>query len=181
MDDPIALLEQRDERGLEYLKIKYGKACYSLLYSLLRNREEAEEAMDDVWLRIWESASREKPRNIRAYLLAVCRNVALDYIKYREAAKRKGVRVLLDELAEILPDPKTLPREDSLFLRDCINDFLRSLSREDRVLFLRRYWYGRTGEELAEELGKSRSAVESRLCRTRKKLRKFLEKEGYTL
>ncbi len=181
MPDLIELIANRDEKGLEYLKTEYGKECYGLLFSLLRSREEAEEAMDDVWMRLWEAVPREKPRNLRAYLLAVCRNVARDYIKYREAAKRKGVQLLLDELAEILPDGRTLQQEEGAFLRDCLNRFLHSLPQEDRILFLRRYWYGRSGEELAQEFGKSRSSVESRLCRTRKKLRKFLEKEGYTL
>lgn len=181
MSDLLALLEKRDETGLEYLKIQYGRECYGLLFSLLRSHEEAEEALDDVWIRVWRAVPQEKPRNLHAYLLAVCRNVALDYIKYRQAAKRKSVQILLDELAETLPDRRTLLQEESLFLRDCLNRFLHSLRSEDRVLFLRRYWYGLSGEELAKELGRSRSSIESRLCRTRKKLRKFLEKEGYTL
>jgi len=181
MSDPVELIVKRDEKGLEYLKAEYGRECYGLLVSLLRDREEAEEALDDVWLRLWEAIPREQPRNLRAYLLTVCRNVARDHIKYRQAAKRKGVQVLLDELAEILPDGSAIQQEETVFLRDCLNRFLHALPQEDRSLFLRRYWYGRSGEELARELGKSRSSVESRLCRTREKLRKFLEKEGYAL
>ena len=181
MTDLIVRLEQRDEEALECLKIQYGGECYGLLFSLLRSREEAEEALNDVWLRIWNGIPPAKPHNLRAYLLATCRNVALDYIKYREAAKRKAVQVLLDELAELLPDPAASLQEERAFLRDCLNRFLHGLSEKDRRLFLRRYWYGDTTEELSRKTGISVSAIESRLFRTRKKLKKFLEKEGYTL
>ena len=106
MADIIELLERRDESGLALLKEKYSEYCYSIIYNLLRDHEQVEEALSDVWLRIWNSIPPARPLRLRAYLAKTARNIALDYIKHRSAEKRSGATVLLDELAECIPDPR---------------------------------------------------------------------------
>ena len=63
-------------------------------------------------------------------------------------------------------------------LSETFNSFLGSLSKEQRVIFLKRYWYMHTVSEIADELHTSESKVKVTLCRTRKKLKKLLEREG---
>ena len=55
MSDIIELLERRDETGLALLKEKYADYCYSIIYGLLRDHQQTEEALSDVWLAIWNS------------------------------------------------------------------------------------------------------------------------------
>lgn len=177
MADIIELLERRDERALELLKEHYSDYCYCIIYNLLRNHEETEEALSDVWLRIWNSIPPARPQKIRAYLAKTARNIALDYIKRSNAEKRSGVTTVLDELSEILPDTKQPDR----MLREVLNQFLRSLGDEEQRIFLRRYWYGATIEELADWFHCSQPRITNILFRTRKKLKKYLEKEGYSV
>lgn len=176
MADIIELLERRDEQGLSLLKEKYSDYCYSIIYHLLRDHEQTEEALSDVWLRIWNSIPPARPQRLRAYLARIARNVALDYIKYNTAQKRSMVTVMLEELDECVPEPNWDERER---LRELLQTFVKSLEPEAQRIFLRRYVYGATIEELAKATHSTENRITGILFRTRKKLRKFLEKEGY--
>jgi RNA polymerase sigma-70 factor (ECF subfamily) len=175
--DIIERLERRDETAIELLKAYYGDYCYRIIYNQLCSHEETEEALNDVWLKIWNSIPPARPTHLRAYIAKVARNTAIDYIKCGSTQRRSGFTSLLDEIAEIVPD---VSGTDG-FLKDTLNRFLRSLGSEEQRIFLRRYWYGASIEELAEELGCSQTRIANILHRTRKKLRKHLEKEGYTV
>lgn len=179
MADIIELLERRDEEALNLLKEHYSEYCYSIIYNILRNHEETEEALNDVWLRIWKTIPPARPVRLRAYLAKVSRNIALDYLKFNKAQKRSANTLPLDEIAEILPDSTWEENNQGQMLRDTLNRFLRSLAPEEQRIFLRRYWCNSTIEELSEDFGCSQSRITGILFRTRKKLRKYLEKEGY--
>ena len=105
MSDIIELLERRSEQGIALLKEKYADYCYSIIYRLLQDREQAEEALNDVWLQIWNNIPPARPQCLRAYLAKTARNAALHYIRHNDAQKRNGVTLLLDELTECIPDP----------------------------------------------------------------------------
>lgn len=175
--DIIERLERRDETVIESLKAYYGDYCYRIIYNQLRRHEETEEALNDVWMKIWNSIPPARPTHLRAYIAKVARNTAIDYIKHNSAERRSGITILLDEIAEVVPDTSN---SDGL-LRDTLNRFLRTLRSEEQCIFLRRYWYGSSIKEMAEELGCSETRIANILHRTRKKLRKYLEKEGYTV
>ena len=66
-------------------------------------------------------------------------------------------------------------------LRRFLNGFLRRESREARIFFLRRYWYGESIREIAEDCGCSEAKVKSSLFRTRTHLREAMDKEEITL
>ena len=175
--DIIERLERRDETAIELLKVYYGDYCYRIIYNQLCSHEETEEALNDVWLKIWNSIPPSRPTHLRAYIAKAARNTAIDYIKRNTAERRSGITTMLDEIAEVVPDAA---KSDG-FLKDTLNRFLRSLGPEEQRIFLRRYWYGANIEELAAELGCSQTRIANILHRTRKKLRKHLEKEGYTV
>ena len=179
MADIIELLERRDEEALVLLKKYYSDYCYSIINRILQNHEESEEALSDVWLRIWNCIPPARPQRIRPYLAKTARNIALDYIKHSNAEKRRGITLLLDEIAEVLPDTSTEHDDQNQMLKESLNRFLHSLGEEEQRIFLRRYWYGASIEEISSDLGYSQSKITGILCRTRKKLRKHLEKEDY--
>ena len=118
--DIIERLDHRDETAIELLKEHYGDYCYGIIYNQLRNHEETEEALNDVWMKIWDSIPPAKPTYLRAYIAKVARNTAIDYIKYNSAEKRNGITMLLDEIAEVVPDTSN---SDGL-LKDTLNLFL---------------------------------------------------------
>lgn len=179
MADIIELLERRSELGLELLKEKYTSYCYSIIYRLLQDHEQTEEALSDVWLQIWNSIPPARPQRLRAYLAKTARNTALHYLRYQDAQKRSGVTVLLDELSECIPDPRW--ERDTSELKELLRSFVSDLSPEERRIFLRRYWYGADIRQIAQERGCTENRITGILFRTRKRLKKYLEKEGYTL
>ena len=181
MDEIVKLLWQRDERALELMKAQYGGLCQYIISGFLNNVQETEEAMSDVWFRLWNSIPPAKPKYLRAYLAKTARNTALHYIEREQAQKRSGITILLDELSECIPDQNWQRSIDGSELRDILNDFVRSLHGEERSLFLRRYYFGESIRELADGHNCSESSVTVMLFRTRKKLRALLEKEGYEI
>ena len=179
MEDIVTLLERRDETALLYVKKHYGNYCYTILYGILRDHEEAQEALNDVWFRIWKSIPPGKPDCFQAYVAKVSRNIALDRLKFQNAQKRKNTALPLEEIREMLPDPAWERGEEGRELREVLNAFVKTLKPEERKLFLRRYWYNETIEELSETFCCSQSRITGILFRLRKRLRKYLEKEGY--
>ena len=178
MDDTriIAMYRERDEHAIEETAAKYGRLCLTVATNLLASPEDANECVNDTWLALWNSIPPEKPRCLRAYLAKLSRNIALDYIKHNNAEKRSGATVLLDELAECIPDPQWQSENE---LKELLREFVNGLDPETQRIFLRRYWYNHSIKELAKAMHCSENRITGILFRTRKKLRNYLEKEGY--
>lgn len=179
MDDNliIELYWSRDPQAIAETGTKYGAYCRSIAYGVLRNTEDAEECVNDTWLRAWEAIPPQRPNKLSAFLGRITRNLALDRHDYNHASKRSGeFDALLSELTDCIP----CTRDDyaQLELTELLNHFLRSLPQDRRNIFLRRYWYCESIEELSQRYGMSISAVKSSLFRTRSKLKEYLEKEG---
>ena len=113
------------------------------------------------------------------FVAKICRNFALKKLDWKAAAKRNAEVVsLTQEMETCIPD-ETRERElDSRELGRILDAFLRTLSDENQMVFLRRYWYVDTIAEIAVRYGISESAVQMRLIRTRSKLAEYLAKEG---
>ncbi len=174
----VQLYWDRDQRAIPETEGKYGKLLHSISWNLLHSREDAEECVNDTYLRAWEAIPPARPGAFRIWLGQITRNLSLDRWKSRRAEKRGGgAEALLGELEDCLPDQRGRSVED-LELAELLNVFLRGLSREARAAFLRRYWYGESLAEIAGALGCGEGKVKSSLFRSRRALREYLEKEG---
>lgn len=180
--DIVDMLWHRSEEGLAHVQKKYGRLCHRIALNLLGNREDAEECVSDAYLAVWNTIPPNRPASLVSYVGKVTRNIAIGYIRKREAKGRKceGI-VLLDELAECLPDTTVPDPADDLTLRDALQDFLMSLPEEDRAIMLRRYYDGELTETIAGELGLKHGTVRVRLHRLRERLRAYLEDQGIRL
>ncbi len=176
----IDLLEARAEEGLSALSEKYGAYCREILYRILGNPEDIEEALNDTWLRIWQSIPPAKPDNLRLYTGKCARNLALDRLRRQKAVKRGGELVRAEEELEIFAAPGGGPEEEALY-RDrlrSLNEFLGTLDPEKRVLFIRRYWNLESVADLAKEFYTTERRVSGILHRVREKLKKKWKEEG---
>ncbi len=179
----VALYWERDPRAVSESQDKYGSFCGQLARNILEIREDAEECVNDTWLRVWNTVPPKKPDSLQAYLGRIVRNLALDRWRHLHAQKRyAGTTVLLDELEECIPDGRHMEQtfEDREITRT-IERWLRGLDRQDRVLFLKRYWYGVRLDELAEQAGCAPGQLARRMLRLRRQLRRTLEREGIWL
>ncbi len=179
----VSLFLARKEEAITELSQRYGGYCYSIAYRILGNREDAEEIANDCYLRVWESIPPNQPQRLAPYLGAICRRCAISRAEADRAAKRGGgqLTVLLDELESVLPDGSKERVEDAVALRDALNRFLRGLPDREGRIFLRRYWYFCPIEQIAADFSMRDNTVSVTLMRTRKKLKKFLEKEGFSI
>ncbi len=180
--DVIDLLFARSEEGLARVQTRYGRLCHRIAMNLLGKREDAEECVNDVYLAVWNTIPPNRPNSLQAYVGKLTRNIAVSCLRKREAVGRRceGV-VLIDELAECLPDSATLAPADDLALREALQGFFDSLSEEDRAVMLRRYYDGEPIESIAVSLGLRHGTVRVRLHRLRERLRAYLEEQGVGL
>lgn len=172
MDDPqiIELYWARSEQAISETSAKYGAFLWRIARNILESHDDADECVNDTYLRAW--------------LGRITRNLSLDRWNQARAQKRGGssMELLLGELSECVPAPgRTEQRLEDQALADSLNAFLGTLSRESRVIFLRRYWYGDRLEVITAGMNCSAGKVKSSLFRTRSKLRAYLQKEGIDL
>ena len=175
----IALFFARNEDAIQQTDEAYGRRLYHLADNIVRNGQDAEESVSDTYMKAWETIPPHCPQYYFAYIAKICRHFALDKLDWKNAAKRKAEVVSLTQEMELcVPDTQRDQELTGKELGMILNAFLRTLTRENRVVFLRRYWYGDTVAEIAARYGVGESAVQMRLSRTRAKLCTYLEKEG---
>lgn len=181
----LDLFFARDEGAITACRDKYEGRCRAAAENILASSEDAEECVNDVWLRAWNAIPPERPRYLGAYLAAVTRRLALDRYRAEAAEKRGGgeVRLCLDELADAAGDgePWSVDEDAREALRDALTRFLRKENPVARRIFLWRYWYAYPLSEVARLAGKSEGAVKMSLGRTKRRLRKHLEREGFSV
>ncbi len=173
------LFFRRSEDALRQTETKYGKLFFTVAAGITGNYEDAAECVNDTYLRLWNSIPPERPVNLKAYGVTVVRNFALNRVEHDRAGKRGGGEILA-ELDESIPD-SSQNAADTGELAALVDAFLRAQNRKNRAVFILRYWHCESLEDIAEKCGCSVQSVKSGLCRTRKKLKTYLEKEGVSL
>ena len=172
----IALFFERSEQAIAELERKYGAACRSVSFHILGNREDAEECVNDAYLGVWNAIPPAKPHPLLSFVCRIVRNVSLKRYEYNTAVKRNShYDLAMEELEDCLASSSTVEAElAKQELTALIEAFLDTLSGEDRVIFLRRYWFAEPYNEIAEKVGLSEKNVSVRLVRIRKRLRSYL-------
>ncbi len=168
----------RDERAIQETDRCYGKACMQVSLGVLGNHSDAEECVNDTYLKAWNTIPPTRPRSLCAYVCRIARNLSVNRLRDMTAAKRsRDLTISLSELELCIP----APAEDDSELPGLISSFLRNAEDMDRRLFMGRYWYARSVKALAAAYGLSEKQVYKRLERTRDRLRAYLQERGYTI
>ena len=174
----IELYFARDELAIEETAKRYGGVCMQVSMDILQDRMDAEECVSDTWLQTWRSIPPQRPTILKAFLCRITRNLSINRLRERKAKRRdRDMTLSLEELEGVL----SIPEDKSEGLSELISEFLRSLDREDRLLFMGRYWHGQSVRELAHRMGLSANAAAVRLHRIREELRDFLTERGITV
>lgn len=179
----IDLFRQRDQEAVRKVSQVYGTLCRRVIRGILTDRCDVEECLQDTWLALWNAIPPAQPDPLSAFVCRVARNQALKLYRADTAQKRNSrYDAALEELEGCIPAAQTVEQEtDARILTGLLNTFLVGLAADDRILFLRRYWYGDDLKTLATQMGITRNNTAVRLSRLRGKLKAFLEQEGYTL
>ncbi len=177
----VSLYWDRSEHALSETEKNYGRYFRYIAHTIVRNEEDAQEIVNDAYLKAWQLIPPERPLRLKAFIGKITRQLALNRLERNMAQKRgRGEYALaLSELAECVPeDNGGEDVGDLLALQEALNQFLRELPQEARRMFIQRYWYMCSIAEIAEEFSASESKVKMQLLRTREKCREFLKREG---
>ncbi len=182
MDDKeiIRLYNERNEQAISESDKAYGKYCYSIAYRIVDNENDAKEIVNDTYLKAWNTIPPQSPDSLCGYLGMLARSAAIDRLRYYKSEKRGGVRVdaVIMELSECTDNSYGGDIVDKMALGKALSSFLKSLKKRNRNIFIRRYWYVDSVSEIADRFSLTENAVKAILLRSRRSLKKFLEKEG---
>ena len=177
----VELYFERSEQAIAETDRKYGPYCYSIAYNILTNQEDAQECVSDTYMSAWNRMPPVRPQILSVFLGKITRNISVSRWRKQSAVKRGGgtVAVALEELEACTPSSWDVTQEmERKELEARLRDFCGGLPTQERIVFLKRYWYVESLGEIAAETGMSQSAVKSSLYRSRKKLGAVLKKEG---
>lgn len=161
---------------------KYGPYCFAVADNILHSSEDSEECVNDTWLHAWNAIPPQKPKQLRAFLAKITRNLAFNRFHERSAEKRGGgeITLVLDELAECLVSESDVESTyDAEELGRCIRAFVRTLPEREGNVFVRRCFFTEPVAGIAKRYGLTENNVMVILCRTRRKLKAHLVKEGF--
>lgn len=176
----LDLFFERSEQAIRELDQKYGSAVKRTAANILRSRQDVEEVANDTYLGVWNAIPPQRPDPLVSFVCKIARNLAVNRCHANTAQCRCGeYDLVLDELEECIPGSMNVETEvEAKELTEAINRFLRTLRREDRFLFVRRYWYGDSVARIAEMTDSTANRISVRLFRLREKLHHRLMKEG---
>ncbi|MCD8040711.1 MAG: sigma-70 family RNA polymerase sigma factor [Clostridia bacterium] len=176
----IALYFSRDHEAIKQTDVKYGKLCYSVANGILHRKEDNEECVNDTYLAAWNAMPPQRPQYLSSFLCRITRNLSLKKYEKLHAQKRGSeFELSLEELQDVLPSGSDVHSAvESKELGEAISRFLYSLRKEERNVFIKRYWYFDPIKSIAADYSYSESKVKSLLSRLRARLKEFLEKEN---
>lgn len=176
----IALFQCRSEIAIGELSEKYGGLCMDAAYRIVGDRLDAQECVNDAYMKVWNSIPPQCPRSLPAYVLKIVRNLAINQQNGKSALKRRGnYELCLDELSDVVASSERVESHmEMIELTQLLDRFLDGLDEENRALFMGRYWHMRSYEELSRETGLSIGSIRTRLSRIRSRLKtELLKKE----
>lgn len=172
----IELFFNRSEQAIQELDMKYGKICHELSYNIVNDRQDAGECVNDAYLGMWNAIPPAMPNPLLAYLCKIVRNISLKTYYKKRAAKRNSLHeVAMREIESCLSDQNTAETEmEARELAHIIEGFLDTLTTENRVIFMRRYWFADSYKDIAARVGLTEKSVSVRLTRIRHKMKQYL-------
>ncbi len=180
-DEIIALYWERNENAIKHTDDKYRAYLLKVANNILRDMQDSEECLNDTYLSAWNTIPPERPYLLRAYLVAIIRNRSLMVTRKQKAQKRavQSQAVSLSDLEDVLADCSDT--DNARMLAMVIEDYIANLDKDLRYVFLSRYYFGKQIDDIANELGVSRSKVSKQIAYIKQSLKQKLVEEGIGL
>ncbi len=184
MDDSriVDLFLSRDESAIIETKNKYGHKLISIIYSVVQDLSTTEECENDTYLEGWNRIPPHEPREyLFPFFAKIARHISIDRIRKENSKKRNGFVVeLSEEIEKFIPQSISVDKivENQLII-ETLNEWIESLPKYKRVIFIRRYFYMDSIHDISKNSGYSESKVKSILSRMRRDAFEYLKKRGY--
>ena len=177
----IDLYFAREERAITETDKKYCEYLHTVAYNILANEQDAEECLQDTYLRTWDAIPPERPSIFHAFLAKITRNLSLNRIEKANRKRRVPAEACypMDEVQDFLPDPHDLAKDlQAATVRRIIAEYLDGTTERRLYIFISRFFYSYTVSQIATRLGCSTSTVNKELAEIKRELRACFEKEG---
>lgn len=178
----IGMFEARDDNAVAELTQRYGAQLRGIALSVLHNDADAEECLNDAYLKVWNAIPPAVPDDLQAYVATIVRNTAVNM--YHAARRQKDIpaeRLLPLEAAENARELSVneLEAQSKLNeLTEALARYVGTLPERDKKIFIARYRYEASVADISRKLGIPAGTVMSALFRLRKGLKAFLKEEG---
>jgi len=178
----VEMYWRRDEDAIAVTDGRYGRYLYKLAYNILKEDDDSRSVLDDTYLGAWNSIPPSRPTELLLYLCKIARRAAIDIFRRSTAKKRVRSELItsLDELSECIGTDADREQGASE-LRELLCAYLASLEPRRRQMFVCRYYYSDTVEDIARALSVGPSYVYRELSATRRALKDYLAERGYNV
>ncbi|MBD5498632.1 MAG: sigma-70 family RNA polymerase sigma factor [Lachnospiraceae bacterium] len=173
----VALYFARSETAIQETERKYGAYLHQVAYNILRDISDTEEIVNDTYMGAWGAIPPTRPNNFKHFLSRITRNLSFNRLSYLKAGKRHALFVELDEC---IPDRQNEVEHlwEAKEIGIALNRFLKTLDDKSCAVFLARYYYSYSIDELAKQYRLSARQVKYLLSKMRNELRVYFEREG---
>ena len=182
-EEIVAMYWARDEEAIRQTDIKYRRFLISVALNILGNTQDSEECLNDTYMGAWNSIPPNRPSVLRAFLSAITRKLAIS--KYRTSHRQKrglGQTFSLSDFEDFISDDQSsYTGEQVRALGQIMSEYIQGLTKRQRYIFLSRYYYAKTIDQITAELGCSKSTVNKEIAHIKHDLRVYLAQEGYTV
>lgn len=174
------LFWDKNENAIKMANEKYRKLIFSTILTILGNREESEECLNDVYMKLWSSIPPQRPVSFRAYAVKIARNAAIGRLKALGAQKRNcgAVAYSLEALGDAVPAQSCEDEEKSRLIGQIIEKYLDSSDDKTMYIFMKRYYFGVSIDEIARSMKCSRSSVNQYIKKIKTELKARLAEGG---
>ncbi len=173
-----ALQAQRgDQDAFARIVEAYQRPVYNLAYRMLGSAQEAEDASQEAFMRVYTRLETYDPgRKFSSWVLSVASHHCIDRLR-----KRRGMTVSMEDIQaeRWLSDGEPEPEENALDAEreNHVRRLLDTLPDQYRLVIVLRYWHDMSYDEIAEITTTTQSAVKSRLHRARKAMAEALSQD----
>ncbi len=177
----IDLFLERSEDAVKQVSADYGERLRRIALGVTGDPGIAEECVNDAYLGCWNAIPPARPKPLVSFVCRIVRNISIN----RAASKgfrqwKSNYEGCLEELEYLIPGGNDVEQSmDEKQLSACIDEFLHKQNEISRMIFVRRFYFMDSCEDIAEASGLSSGAVRTRLSRVKADLKTFLERKGW--
>lgn len=172
LDEAIQGSEEAYCRLVEH----YQTGVFNLCYRMLGNRQEAEDAAQEVFWRAYKALHRYDPnRSFQTWLLSIASHYCIDQQRKRHLYKVPIDTPFEETFHDNSPTPESIYNQNEKASQ--IEDLVNELKPTDRAALVLRYWHEMSEKEIADTLSLTVSAVKSRLFRARRQVAQLMEEQ----
>ncbi len=180
----IELYWKRDEDAIKATDAKYGKMLLRIAYNILHDKLDCEECQNDTYLKIWNRIPPTRPQVLPSFISKIMRDIAIDRYKKKRSQKQipSELTVSLEESQDLIANGALIDDERAAAeLSALVSNYIRTLSKRQRYIFIGRFYFCETLEHIGTDLGVSASTVGRETEKLKKGLKEHLERNGVYL